>query len=142
MSTRCVIRGRGGSAQDERTDQATLSTERLRLVPLADEHLEYEVELDADPEVMRYLAHSPGSREMTERPTATASRRRAACPGWGCGPDADIMTVNEASRATMTSVGLRYVRALHRDRDPSRLGAHHGDVEYAITREQWLAERA
>jgi hypothetical protein len=28
---------------------------RLRLVPLSDEHPEYEVELDADPEVMRYL---------------------------------------------------------------------------------------
>jgi RimJ/RimL family protein N-acetyltransferase len=36
--------------------QPTLDTERLRLVPLADEHLEFEVELDSDPEVMRYLA--------------------------------------------------------------------------------------
>lgn len=35
--------------------QAVLLTERLRLEPLADEHLAYEVELDADPEVMRYL---------------------------------------------------------------------------------------
>ncbi len=35
--------------------QATLRTERIELVPLADEHLAYEVELDADPEVMRYL---------------------------------------------------------------------------------------
>jgi hypothetical protein len=31
--------------------QATLRTSRIRLVPLADEHLEYEVELDSDPEV-------------------------------------------------------------------------------------------
>ena len=29
--------------------QATLLTGRLRLVPLSGEHLEYEVELDADP---------------------------------------------------------------------------------------------
>jgi len=35
--------------------QATLRTGRLRLVPLSDEHPEYAVELDADPEVMRYL---------------------------------------------------------------------------------------
>ncbi|TDC28095.1 N-acetyltransferase, partial [Micromonospora sp. 15K316] len=35
--------------------QATLHSARIRLVPLADEHLEHEVELDADPEVMRYL---------------------------------------------------------------------------------------
>jgi hypothetical protein len=30
--------------------QPTLHTGRIRLVPLADEHLEYEVELDSDPE--------------------------------------------------------------------------------------------
>lgn len=35
--------------------QPTLSTERLLLVPLADEHLDLEIELDADPEVMRFL---------------------------------------------------------------------------------------
>jgi hypothetical protein len=33
--------------------QATLHTERITLVPLGDEHLELEVELDSDPEVMR-----------------------------------------------------------------------------------------
>jgi RimJ/RimL family protein N-acetyltransferase len=39
-----------------------LDTRRLRLVPLADEHLRLEIELDSDPEVMRYIsgrAHSP-----------------------------------------------------------------------------------
>ncbi|MDT4917287.1 MAG: hypothetical protein QOH89_1987 [Pseudonocardiales bacterium] len=35
--------------------QATLQTDRIKLVPLSDEHLELEVRLDADPEVMRYL---------------------------------------------------------------------------------------
>lgn len=35
--------------------QALLCTRRLALVPLADEHLRFEVELDSDPEVMRYL---------------------------------------------------------------------------------------
>lgn len=42
--------------------QPTLETERLRLVPLGDGHLEFEIELDADPEVMRHIsgrAHSP-----------------------------------------------------------------------------------
>jgi len=47
--------------------QATLVTERLRLVPLSDEHLEHEVELDADPEVMRFLGNGrPRSREEVE----------------------------------------------------------------------------
>jgi RimJ/RimL family protein N-acetyltransferase len=45
--------------------QPTLDTERLRLVPLADEHLEFEVELDSDPEVMRYLA---GRARLLARP--------------------------------------------------------------------------
>jgi len=35
--------------------QPTLHTDRITLVPLADEHFEWEVELDSDPEVMRYL---------------------------------------------------------------------------------------
>ncbi|MFJ1910492.1 GNAT family N-acetyltransferase [Streptomyces sp. NPDC088147] len=35
--------------------QAILHTERAHLIPLSDEHLDHQVELDADPEVMRYL---------------------------------------------------------------------------------------
>jgi RimJ/RimL family protein N-acetyltransferase len=46
--------------------QPTLHTERLTLVPLADEHLEWEVELDADPEVMRYLSGRGSTREESE----------------------------------------------------------------------------
>jgi hypothetical protein len=42
--------------------QQTLHTGRLTLVPLADEHLGWEVELDSDPEVMRYLS---GSGQLT-----------------------------------------------------------------------------
>jgi len=40
--------------------QAMLRTDRIHLVPLSDEHLEHEVELDADPEVMRYLGSGSG----------------------------------------------------------------------------------
>ena len=46
--------------------QQTLLTGRLTLVPLADEHLEWEVELDSDPEVMRYLSGRASSREEVE----------------------------------------------------------------------------
>ena len=42
--------------------QPTLTTERITLLPLADEHLEWEVELDSDPEVMRYLIGRAASR--------------------------------------------------------------------------------
>ena len=40
-----------------------LRTERLLLIPLADRHVELEVELDSDPEVMRYLGGRPRSRD-------------------------------------------------------------------------------
>ncbi|WP_410670229.1 GNAT family N-acetyltransferase [Amycolatopsis sp. cmx-4-68] len=59
----------------------TLRTERLQLVPLADEHLELEIELDADPEVMRYLT----GRAMTRAETEAAHRRRLAAARDGFG---------------------------------------------------------
>ena len=46
--------------------QQTLHTERISLVPLADEHLEWEVELDADPDVMRYLTGRASTREEVQ----------------------------------------------------------------------------
>jgi len=46
--------------------QRTLHTERITLVPLADEHLEREVELDSDPEVMRYLSGRASTRGEVE----------------------------------------------------------------------------
>jgi hypothetical protein len=59
-----------------------LVTQRLVLVPLNDDHLEFEIELDADPEVMRYLA---GHRHRGE--VGRAHRRRLAAgreiPGLG-----------------------------------------------------------
>jgi len=55
------------------------------LIPLAEEHLRFEVELDVDPEVMRYLTMGPSTREMVEWPTATGSRLHTAHRGWACG---------------------------------------------------------
>jgi RimJ/RimL family protein N-acetyltransferase len=46
--------------------QPMLHTERLTLVPLSDEHLEWEIELDSDPEVMRYLSGRASTREEVE----------------------------------------------------------------------------
>lgn len=51
---------------------------------------------------------------------------------------AETMAVNTASRATMNSVGLHYQRTLHREWDDSLPGSELGEVEYAITRTQWL----
>ena len=63
--------------------QPTLHTERLSLVPLADEHLQFEIELDSDPEVMRYISGRASSPEEVQQ----AHRRRLAAadevPGLG-----------------------------------------------------------
>lgn len=63
--------------------QATLHTRRIRLVPLSDEHVEHEVELDADPEVMRYLEGRPRSREEVEVLHARRLAVAHAAPGFG-----------------------------------------------------------
>ncbi|MFI7532175.1 GNAT family N-acetyltransferase [Streptosporangium sp. NPDC049376] len=182
--------------------QTTLHTGRILLVPLADEHLEDEVELDSDPEVMRYLEGRARTREEVER----FHRKRLAAadrvPGLGFwagsvdgrfvgwwileppqradqGPVegqaelgyrllrrhwrqglasegarellrhgfedlglnrvfAETMAVNAASRATMASVGMRHVRTFHLEWEEPLPGSEYGEVEYAITRQEWL----
>lgn len=184
--------------------QATLRTARLTLFPLAAEHLDHEVELDADPEVMRYLG-SGRARTRAEVVVLHAERLAAAerAPrfgfwagfvgaefvGWwilepperpdqgavegqaelgyrllrrwwrrGLGSEgarellrhgfadlglarifAETMAVNAASRATMAAIGMRHVRTFHAEWDEPIAGSEQGEVEYAITREEWLA---
>jgi RimJ/RimL family protein N-acetyltransferase len=43
--------------------QPILRTDRLLLIPLADRHLELEVRLDSDPEVLRYISGGARSRD-------------------------------------------------------------------------------
>ena len=63
--------------------QPTLHTERLRLVPLAEEHRELESEVDSDPEVMRYLTGRALSRAEIERAHRGGSSRAQRQPGMG-----------------------------------------------------------
>jgi RimJ/RimL family protein N-acetyltransferase len=184
--------------------QQPLQTDRLILVPLSDEHLEHEVEMDADPEVLRHLEgrvrtraeverghrfrmdqghkvdglgvwagflrsepdrfvgiwmlqppHGPsqpdvpgeadlgfrlmrtfwrqglaseGSRELVRHGFADLGLRRIF---------AQTMAVNQASRATMASVGLTFVRSFHEHHDEPLPGSEQGEVEYELTREAW-----
>jgi RimJ/RimL family protein N-acetyltransferase len=66
-----------------RMAQPRLHTERLVLVRLADEHLPFEIELDSDPEVMRYIT----GRALSPVEVEQAHRRRLAAanevPGLG-----------------------------------------------------------
>ena len=63
--------------------QAVLRTERLLLEPLTDAHLELEVELDGDPEVMRHLEARPRTRAdvLARHPVRLALAQQA--PGLG-----------------------------------------------------------
>jgi RimJ/RimL family protein N-acetyltransferase len=184
--------------------QKSLQTDRLHLVPLSDDHREHEVELDSDPEVMRYLSRARTRPEVE----ASHSRRMAIgrhSPGFGFwagfrsgdfvgwwllepptradqGPVegqaelgyrllrrcwrqglagegarellrhgfedlgltrvfAETMAVNTASRATMSSIGMQHVRTFQLDVDQPLPGSELGEVEYAITRRQWLDRR-
>jgi RimJ/RimL family protein N-acetyltransferase len=55
---------------------------------------------------------------------------------------ASTMTVNTGSRRVMEKAGLRFVRTFHLDWPVSIPGDEEGDVEYSITREEWLADRS
>ena len=180
--------------------QAKLRTDRIELVPLSDEHFELEVELDSDPEVMRYLTGSGRTREQVTTAHQLRLATADAVPGlgfwvgfvdgqfvgwwllepagWGDNRlvegQAELgyrllrrfwrqglasegsrellrhsfedlglhrvfaltMSANTASRATMTSVGLRYVRTFTENDDD---GPPAEGVEYAITRDEWVA---
>lgn len=52
---------------------------------------------------------------------------------------AETMVVNTASRRVKEKCGLRQVRVFHQDWPYPIPGDEHGDVEYAITRQEWVA---
>jgi RimJ/RimL family protein N-acetyltransferase len=50
---------------------------------------------------------------------------------------AETMAVNLASRRVMEKAGLRLVRSFHQPWPDHIDGAEHGDVEYALRRDEW-----
>ena len=192
--------------------QPILHTDRLVLEPLADHHMELEVELDSDAEVLRYLSLRAHTPEETRARHAQRMERGREVDGLGMwmgflddgrardsssfvglymltpphGPSqpkiagladlgyrirrdrwrqgfakegsvellrhafetvgldrviAQTMAVNAGSRATMASVGLTFVRSFTEHYDEPVPGSDEGEVEYAITREDWLTQR-
>ena len=63
--------------------QPILRTDRLLLVPLADRHLELEIRLESDPEVLRYISGRARSRD--EVVASHAQRMASACKEVGLG---------------------------------------------------------
>ncbi len=49
------------------------------------------------------------------------------------------MAVNQPSRRVMEKCGLAFVRGYRSDDVPAIPGAEQGEVEYALTREEWQA---
>ncbi|MFF2806630.1 GNAT family N-acetyltransferase [Streptomyces sp. NPDC058000] len=177
-----------------------LTTPRLALRPFTDTEadLDLMVELDSDPQVMRYIT---GGRPMTRAEIraesfarmlpggfwATQLRATGEFLGWHClqpydgGPGrsaelgyrlrkaawgrglategalaligkgfgelgydritANTMYVNAASRRVMEKCGLAYARTYFEEWPYRVEGDEHGDVEYALTREEWLTHR-
>jgi RimJ/RimL family protein N-acetyltransferase len=54
---------------------------------------------------------------------------------------AETMTVNIASRTVMERAGLRFVRTFHQEWPYPIPGDEHGDVEYALDRDEWQAQQ-
>ncbi|WP_373295942.1 GNAT family N-acetyltransferase [Streptomyces roseolilacinus] len=182
-----------------------LVTERLELRPFTDRDEGLLVELDGDPEVMRYLTGGrptppadvrgrvlprllhrypctgePGFWAARERATGAfvgwfelrplrddsaeavelGYRLRRAAWGRGYATEgsralvdraftelgaeritADTMAVNAGSRRVMEKSGLTYVRTYFGDWPEAIDGSEHGEVEYALTRQEWERRR-
>jgi RimJ/RimL family protein N-acetyltransferase len=71
-----------------------------------------------------------GSRALIDKAFHELGARRVV---------ASTMVVNTASWRVMEKSGMRRVRLFHADWPVKIDGDEHGDVEYAITREEWLA---
>ncbi|MEV3988120.1 GNAT family N-acetyltransferase [Streptomyces sp. NPDC049837] len=74
-----------------------------------------------------------GARALLDKGFAELGVRRVS---------AQTMTVNAGSRRVLEKCGLRYVRTFFEEWPDVIEGSEQGDVEYALTREDWLADRA
>lgn len=76
---------------------------------------------------------SEGARALIDKGFADLGVRRVV---------ASTMAVNTASRRVMEKAGMSLVRTFHADWPVRIEGDEHGDVEYAIDREDWERRRA
>lgn len=74
-----------------------------------------------------------GSRALIDKGFRELGARRVV---------AQTMAVNTASRRVMEKSGLTLVRTFHQEWPDRISGDEHGDVEYALTREEWERQAA
>jgi RimJ/RimL family protein N-acetyltransferase len=97
--------------------QIVLETERLLLRRFTEEDVDNLVELDSDPEVMRFInGGRPTPREEVEN---------------------EILPRLLAYCRVMEKAGLRYVRTFHLEWPDEIEATAEGDVEYSLTRSEW-----
>lgn len=177
-----------------------LTTDRMILRRFTMDDVDLLLDLDADPDVMRYLSRNSPTREDVETvilPSIIEQYRRGPVAGtfaahdrrsgefigwfaldgdphapelgyrlrrvyWGRGLAtegaramielafsagdaakiwAQTMYVNAGSRRVLEKCGLRHIRTFHEHFDDPLPGTEHGEVEYAITRQEWMIAR-
>lgn len=113
--------------------QPILRTDRLLLVPLADRHLEWEVRLDADPEVLRYISGRAHSRE--EVVDSHARRMALAGPVDGLGYWAAFAVGDDPAPAEREFVGLLMLPPAHGPDQPDDPAV--AELGYRLVRRYW-----
>jgi RimJ/RimL family protein N-acetyltransferase len=118
--------------------QPTLHTARLLLVPLADRHLEFEVGLDADPEVLRYLHGRAQTREEVAAIHAKRIARAGQVDGLGYWMAFRIDGGEReptASESDDTFVGLMMLPPVHGPDQPD--DPAQAELGYRLVRRCW-----
>ena len=114
--------------------QPILRSDRLLLVPLADEHLELEVKLDSDPEVLRYLFGRARPRE--EVVEAHAQRMAEGRMVDGLGYWVAFRDDRPPSRQRDEDfVGLMMLPPSHGEHKPDEPGV--AELGYRLMRRHW-----
>ncbi len=72
-----------------------------------------------------------GSRALIDKGFTEFGARRVV---------ASAMAVNTGSRRVMEKAGLRFVRTFHLEFDDPVEGTEHGEVEYALTQDEWTSD--
>lgn len=111
--------------------QPVLSTGRLLLVPLVDEHLDLEVELDSDPEVLRYLWGRARARDevVASHVERMALGRKVNGLGYW------MAFLGGSARAPGEFVGLMMLPSVRAEGRPSEPSA--AELGYRILRRHW-----
>jgi RimJ/RimL family protein N-acetyltransferase len=123
-----------------RVPQPILRTARLLLVPLADRHLDLEVHLDSDPEVLRYLDRRARSREEVAESHARRMALAAQIEGLGFwmafGSDGGKRgTAPPAAEGGAEFIGLMMLPPAHGPDQPDDPAV--SDLGYRLIRRYW-----